>query len=173
MKSQFCIFGMLLLSTIAIATGCGGPNTVEDPKILAQREEFMLTAAPKGMLAISKAKEAAAEKDEIVIGGRIKAGEHEPWEEGRAAFLVTDITLDAHKHHHKDGQECAFCKGASDPLESMATLRFLGEDGKVLPIDARKLLGVKENQVVVVKGKGEVDDLGQLTVSVNGIYLRR
>jgi len=46
------------------------------------------------------------------------------------------------------------------------------EQGQRLPIDARKLLGVKENQLVVVRGRPKIDEFGGLVVSADGIYLR-
>ena len=35
-------------------------------------------------------------------------------------------------------------------------------------MDARKLLGLKDGQVVVVRGQGQVDDLGNMVVRTNG-----
>ena len=43
----------------------------------------------------------------------------------------------------------------------------------ILPIDARQLLGVEKDQVVVVRGKGHVDKLGVLVISADGIHVRR
>jgi hypothetical protein len=39
-------------------------------------------------------------------------------------------------------------------------------------VDARELLGVKELQTVVVKGKAKRDEQGNLTVLASGVYPR-
>jgi hypothetical protein len=39
--------------------------------------------------------------------------------------------------------------------------------------DARDLLNVKENELVVVSGRAKRDDAGNLTVLATGVYVRR
>ncbi len=43
----------------------------------------------------------------------------------------------------------------------------------MLPIDSRELFGLSENQVVVVRGEGQVNDLGLISIKASGIHLRR
>jgi hypothetical protein len=53
-----------------------------------------------------------------------------------------------------------------------ALVQFRDEKGELLPIDARELLGVSQDQIVVVRGKGHVDKLGVLVVAATGIHVR-
>ena len=55
-------------------------------------------------------------------------------------------------------------------------MSFAGADGKVIPLDAQKLLGVAEGQDVVVRGSGFFDPkLGIPVIQINadGLYVRK
>lgn len=52
-------------------------------------------------------------------------------------------------------------------------VKFLGGDGKVLTVDSRTLLGVKEQQTLVVKGVANRDNSGNVTIAAEKIYVRR
>ncbi len=153
-------------------TGCGATSATDGGQPSDEGRQYILAEKPSGAIAVAAAKERAANPGEFVLLGHIDAGDVEPWEEGRASFYITDATITDH-HHHADGHECAFCNGKKDPLETMAVVQILDGDGKVLAIDARKLLGLRKNQLVAVRGRGEVDDLGQLSVTASGIYVQR
>ena len=80
----------------------------------------------------------------------------------------------AAKPGHK-ADDCPFCKkrAANSP---MAAVSFAGADGKVIPLEAQKLLGVAEGQDVVVKGTAFFDPkLGIPVIQVNaeGVYVRK
>jgi hypothetical protein len=50
-------------------------------------------------------------------------------------------------------------------------VKVVDQDGKMVSIDARKLLGVKELDRVVVHGTATRDDEGNLTVLADGVYV--
>ena len=52
-------------------------------------------------------------------------------------------------------------------------IRGARESGAVVEIDARKLLPIEEEQLIVVEGTAQLDDLGNLVVSAKGVYVRR
>ena len=52
-------------------------------------------------------------------------------------------------------------------------ISFHGENGQVIPTDARQLLGVEQDQIVVVRGQGQLDPKGNLAVIADGLYIRR
>ena len=54
-----------------------------------------------------------------------------------------------------------------------ALVQVVNPEGVVVDIDARELLSVKLNQLVVVRGLAEIDSLGNLIVSADGVYVRR
>jgi hypothetical protein len=308
MKKHGAIIGLALLPVAMLYAGCGQTETVEDAEILRQRAKYVLAAEPQGALSIGDAKTAVEKGEPIVLVGRINAGEYEPWEEGQAAFIITDASAathgdhqhdheshahdsdhegthaadhghgpaekheahdddhdhghgeghethdgeddeghgeeheahndghdhsqgeqrdahdddqghenepedhehdhdgahddehesgdepehegqeEAHAHEHQgeehaheqsahghqghDHEDCPFCDHAKSQTDSRAIVQFVDERGERLPIDARKLLGVKKDQVVVVRGSGKIDDVMGLIISANGIYVR-
>ena len=52
-------------------------------------------------------------------------------------------------------------------------VKFLGDDGKVLAVDARELLGVKDESTVVVRGIASRDATGNLSIAADGVFVRR
>jgi hypothetical protein len=90
-------------------------------------------------------------------------------------FLMSDPTqavADDGTHQCHD-ENCPFCKGKSKPDDSKAIVMLTAEDGRVPPVDARKMLPLAEGQMVVVSGRAEINSLGQLVVHARGLYVRR
>lgn len=58
-------------------------------------------------------------------------------------------------------------------MAASTMVKFLGQDGKVLPVDARKLLGVKEQETVVILGVANRDKTGNVSIAAEGIFVRR
>ena len=181
MQTRHTMFPLILLGGLFAWTGCQRGTTVEDPQILSERAKYLLSAEPPGAVGVSDARAALGENEEIVVVGRISAGDHEPWQKGHAAFLISDaggllILDDEEAHHHEPGHDpatCPFCNRGKSLTDSLAIVQFLNDSGEVLPIDSRHLLGVEKNQLVVVRGRGKLDELGNLFVAANGIYLRK
>lgn len=163
----------ILSFMICLLAGCS--SKVEDPKIVAQRSKFMLNEEPSGAIAVAEAREVVkVDEKEIVLVGRVGAGQHTPWDDGKAAFYIRDAAAVIEDHGHEEGHDhenCPFCKKAL--IDSMAVVKFLDPEGEVIAIDARSLFGIEKDQLVVVRGQGEVDALGNLVVSANGIYIRQ
>ena len=77
-------------------------------------------------------------------------------------------------HGHAPGEECAFCaRHAAETSHMIATIQFVGEDGKVLPIEAQQLFDVAPLDTVVIKGTAYVNKGGMLIVDAVGLYLRK
>jgi hypothetical protein len=51
-------------------------------------------------------------------------------------------------------------------------VQVVDSSGKPLAGDARQLLGLKELQTVVVHGKAQRDEAGNLTVLAEGVFVR-
>ncbi len=150
-----------------------------DPAVMQEREKYLLNEEPTGAIAVAEAREQITDQQQpIVLIGRVGAGANSTWEPGKAAFVVRDpaATLDA-QHADTPGHDpatCPFCKGekASQP-DMTALVRVVDESGAVVEIDARKLLPIEEEQLIVVEGTAQLDDLGNLVVSAKGVYVRR
>jgi hypothetical protein len=100
----------------------------------------------------------------------------EPFLENKASFVLQEIPADDHagKAGH-DADNCPFCKKRSANAP-MVAVQFVGEDGKVLPLDARKLFGIKKGQDVVVRGSGVFDPklaIPVIQLTAEAIHVRK
>ena len=156
---------VLMLSAIS---GCADLS----PEVVAARAKFVLSASPgeqRGIAWIRKDLNEGTIEDpaDIIVRGRIYAGDVPPWETGEAAFILTDITGHDGDDKH-DPYSCPYC---SEKIEDhIAMVRFQGDDG-VLQVDTRELFGVSEKQVVVIRGKGTIGDDNMLEIDADGIYI--
>lgn len=160
----------------SFALGCGSIAEPLDPQTQSLRGQFVLAEEPAEPLTIAESQEKIAEQPEVVVVGRIDASTFDPWAKGQAAFVISEAPKDGAGHADRPGHDaanCPFCKRRAAKQDATALIQLRDEQGEVLPIDARKLLGVKENQVVVVRGQGQVNDLGVLIISATGVHLRK
>lgn len=100
-----------------------------------------------------------------------------PFDRKRAVIFLADpgavAEQEAEGHQHAQGEECAFCASrAADMAHMLAVVRFRDEQGKVVPIDARAVLDLKEKETVVVRGLAQME-AGMLVVDAEGLYVRR
>ena len=162
---------LLLLVIVGSFTGCGG---AEDRHIATLRKKLLLGEEPVTATSIAEAKKNIADQPEVVLVGRIGAGDDDPFVNGKAAFVVSDIP--AHGHTHGAGQtadDCPFCKHRAAQA-AWAAVQFVDEQGQVVPVDARTLFGLDKGSVVVVRGRGQVTgELSLFSVTANGIHIRK
>ena len=161
------------LICILLSVGCG-PSV--SPEVTKLRDGLMLNEAPEEVLAIIEAKEKVKETpSEVAVMAEVTSGDHAVWEEGRAVFAISEI-LEEDSSHGGEGHDpstCPFCKRRQAALEdTRAMVQIVDEQGNVIDMDARKLLGIKEKQQLIVRGQGELDQLGNLVVSANGVYIK-
>ena len=141
------------------------------------RGQLVLPAEPAGAITPTAAKEKLTKEPQpIVIAGRIGArGGMEPFLENKASFVLVEIPADDHaKKPGHDNDNCPFCKKrqANAP---MTAVQFLGADGKVIPVDARKLFNVVKGSDVVVRGQGVFDPklaIPVIQLTAEGVFVR-
>lgn len=109
--------------------------------------------------------------DEVWVVGRIFAGDFEPWENGQASFLISELPAQGHGAEH-DADNCPFCKRKAAQAPK-AMVRFSDEAGSTLAIDARKLFDLKTQDVVVVRGTATVAELNTLIIDATSLHVRR
>lgn len=126
------------------------------------------------------------ESKEVAMVGQV-GGLANPWEETQpefpfathfAVFFLADPQAVAEHaeegHVHAPGEECAFCAAhAEENSEQFAMVRLVDDNGKVLPIDVREFIDVKEGDTVVLKGTAQIVEGGMLVVKANGLYVRK
>lgn len=164
----------LLIASLLVVCGCNARPGAP----LAEHQElgkrFLLAEEPAdavGIIDYREAKEAAAE---VSLVGRIGGG-NPTWSSESASFLLSDPAqqFEAENTHVCKDDNCPFCKGKKGEDRSQAIVMLTDAEGRVPPVDARKLLPLEEGQMVVVSGNAEVNELGQLIVHARGIYVRR
>ena len=167
---------MILFGLFALA-GCAGVATAAaDNNVASPEKQLVLPEEPAGALPLAQARgKLGLEPKPVVIAGRIGGKGTDPFLEGKASFSLMEIPADDHasKPGH-DADNCPFCK-KRQANATMAAVQFLGEDGKPIPVDARKLFGVEKGQDVVIRGTGVFNPkLGVPIIQVNadGIFLR-
>jgi hypothetical protein len=98
--------------------------------------------------------------------------EHVPWGVvGRAAFTIVDPKLE----YCQPGEGCPtpwdYCCKTDELPANRAMVKVVNAAGETVEEDARQLLGVKELQTVVVKGKAKRDEAGNLTVLADRVFV--
>lgn len=165
-----CVGILLLIPIIAFLPGCG--DAAASREAIAARKQFVLTAQPPDEMAVSKVRKALSEGEgpeeiEVVLRGRIHAGEMPPWERGKAAFVLTDATGHEGEDDH-DPHTCPFC--SRHIRDYVANIMFSDETG-LIEIDSRDLFGVQEKQLVYIRGTASIDEDDMLQIDANGIYV--
>lgn len=164
-----------LAAVVLVAAAVAGVASAEID-VAAIRGGLLLAEEPAGAVSIADAKAKLGPTPQpVVVAGRIGGRGTSPFGKDEASFSMLEIPTDDHaaKPGHKP-DDCPFCKkrAASSPL---AAVSFSGADGKVIPLDAQKLLGVAEGQDVVVRGTGFFDPklgIPVIQVRADGLYIR-
>jgi hypothetical protein len=171
MRNQ-CGLLFVIAALLAVVSGCNRGNA----ELETLRNRLVLVDEPLGATTIADSRDKIDAEQEVVVVGKIGAGEIQPWADGQAAFLISEVPAD-NAHASSPGHDpatCPFCRRRAEKAASVTALvQFRDEKGELLPIDARELLGVSQDQVVVVRGKGHVDKLGVLVVAATGIHVRK
>jgi len=166
--------GLLMLAALA---GCGDDGA-DAPELKIDATPYLLTEAPEAALEVREihegAKERGAEGGEVVLVGKI-GGSLNPWIEGRAAFNIVDRSVKSCSDI--PGDKCPtpwdYCCTRDDLPGATALVKVVGEDGRLLAADARRLFGVKELQTVFVRGTASKDEKGNLVVLASRLYVKK
>jgi hypothetical protein len=167
------LVALSVLGMCAAAVGCGTTATAPGGPS-AEGKAYLLEAEPAGVKGVKALKVDSKDGEEIVAEGRI-GGDTSPWIEGQSAFLIVDKSLKP--CNEKDDDACPtpwdYCCDTDELPSCKALVKIVDASGKPLATDARKLLGLKELQTVVVRGTAKRDEAGNLTVLANGIFVRK
>jgi hypothetical protein len=165
----------LLLASLGVLAACNksdsDPTTSAQPS--AEGQKYLLGEEPAGAKDVHDARKDAKDSEQVVLVGRI-GGAKDPWVADQATFTVVGKTPTACSDI--PGDSCPtpwdFCC-ATGLAAHTAVVQVVDDQGQTVPVDARKLLGLKELQTVVVRGKAQRDQAGNLTVLASGVYVKR
>lgn len=173
MKRKY-LFGVVLLSLAAAGCGSsdGGPSAASNGPS-ADGKQYVLKEEPKDGKDVIAVRESAKDGEDVVVIGRI-GGEVDPWLKGLAGFRIVDKSLRACSDIPGDACETPwdYCCETDKLATGAALVKFVDADGKVVKGDAKEVLGVKELQTVVVAGKAQRDEAGNLSILAKGVFVR-
>jgi hypothetical protein len=163
-----------------VVSGCGHPSAMGEsdksqPAASIDTSKYLLSEEPDGAMGVIAAREEAKNNDEIVLVGRI-GGRRDPWVDGCAAFMLIDASLSVVADGAMDGDSevCLDDCCASQRAGGTTLVKVVDDHGRVLGIDARKLLDANENDMVVVSCRVNRDDETEsFSVIADGVYVRR
>jgi hypothetical protein len=165
-----------LIAVLTIAWTFSGCMPGEDPQVVQWREQILLPDEPTGAVTIADARQHVDEQPEIVLIGRVGVQDiPQWWEKDRATLLMSEgyPGSDYNPGPDHDPQTCPFCRWKWKFEESMAAIAFVDAAGDVIPVDVRTLLKLTEEDVVVVRGTGSLDESGILNVTATGVFVRK
>ena len=155
-----CLRAIAGLLSLVLSDACWALEAVD---IAAIRQQFVQDHEPADAMTLAAVREILtknpgnAQRQNVVVAGRIGARGIEPFLENKASFVLLEIPTDDHaaKPGHDD-DNCPFCK-KRNTQSPMAAVQFVDKSGKVVPIDARKLFGIQKGRDVVVSGEAVFD----------------
>ena len=162
MMRHFSVLVVLLVSAVAVV-GCA-----KSESLTAIDPQFLLPSEPASSIGVLDFKEKAKAGESVSVSGRVGGG-IKPWIEGRAAFLLVDNN--APLPSAECGPDCPHC--AAEIAASSTVVKFLDNDGKMIAIVSRQLLGIKEQEEVVVSGVAKRDEKGNVAIMASGIFIKR
>lgn len=174
------LVGLAACLLAVIVLGCSGESPApadSAPPVSGSAvdgSEYLLSEEPEGAEDVIQVREAAQDGDEVRIVGRIGGGEN-PWIDGRAAFTIVDGSLKACSDIPGDSCEKPwdYCCETHKLPEATALVKVVDKNGELVKSHARELLNVKELSTVVVQGKAQRDESGNLTVLASGVYVKK
>ena len=109
-------FASLVLITGLFATSC--VKSV-DPKVLQLRNELTAKVEPKDSISLTDAKTVLAEEADVVLLGRVGSGDLDPFEKGKAMFVLSEAPED-----HGEGMTPANVRSANAKQTKRHLLRL-------------------------------------------------
>jgi hypothetical protein len=175
MMSKNSGMAWVCVAVAAWAIGCGQPGgapTAPSTSATASvAPDVLLNEQPADAKPVADVREAAEDGVEVTILGRI-GGSQNPWVDGRAAFTIVDPKVE----YCQPGEGCPtpwdYCCKTDELPANRAMIKVVDKAGETFEQDARQLLGVKELQTVIVKGKAKRDDAGNLTVLAEHVFVQ-
>jgi hypothetical protein len=87
-------------------------------------------------------------------------------------LLPNSAQFASHAKKHGGNHSCAFCQSlAAKNAHAAAIVNLVDQQGEIMRIDSRELLGLKENQTVAVRGTAKLLGGRLLVIDATGIYV--
>ena len=174
MSNSVKISGFLLVAAMFMV-GCAQSNEPAASSEAADAASapdaaYLLADKPADALGVEQARQESKNDEQVAVEGRI-GGSGKPFVDGIAAFTIVDPKLQWCAPEEGCPTPWDYC--CSDKTGKLAMVKIVGPDGQPVSKDARGLLGVKELSKVVVEGKAQRDDQGNLTVLAEKVHVAK
>lgn len=156
------------IGTLALLVGCADSDVAQNANI---DSKYVVTTEPADALPVGDARESAENDEQVTVVGLI-GGSVEPFVDGLAAFTIVDPKVPYCAADEGCPTPWDYCCTQDRVKDNIATVKVVDESGNPVADDARQLLGVKELSTVVVQGKAQRDDEGNLTVAATKVFVR-
>ncbi len=177
----FLLFSVLAAASASFLVGCSNVNESSATAASAPATavdidggQFLLSEEPTGAIGVIVARESAEDGKPLVLVGRI-GGAANPWIDGRAAFTLLDASMSV-VAEGEDSDESELCMGdccATERLDCTTLVKVVDAQGKLVPVDSRKLLGLKESDMVVLEGTAQKDESGNFVMLAKRVFIRK
>ncbi|MGH7126969.1 MAG: hypothetical protein ACREJB_16050 [Planctomycetaceae bacterium] len=160
--------------TAALAVGCAESETPETDTAAAAAPDavYLLATEPADALGVGDVRESSEDDESVTVIGRI-GGSREPFVEGVAAFTIVDPAIP----HCAAEEGCPtpwdYCCAQDKVKDNITLVKIVDDQGRPVTKDAKALLGVKELSTVVVQGKAQRDEAGNLTVLADKVFVKK
>ncbi len=164
----------LIVFLSIVAVGCDTKESVTNSEeVSSEGGKYILTTEPADPRTPTEIKESVTEPTLVAISGRIDAGDVEPFQDGVASFLISQLPEGDHAEGDPDhADNCPFCKRKLKNAPK-AVVRILDDSGEVMAVDARQLLGIAKGDVVVVRGSATyLEPVNTVQIDAEGIFVR-
>jgi hypothetical protein len=161
---------LLVASLSVLVLGCQPVDPV-DPRMQEIRGSLMMDE-PAEAKPLSAVSEGLTAGEEVILIGRVFANGLSPFDPGKATFVLSELPEEGHSDDPDHADNCPFCKRKAAQAPK-ALVQFVDDKGDVLAVDAKKLFDLKEKDVVVVRGRGQLHESGMYFVTAQGIAIRR
>jgi hypothetical protein len=167
------INGVLLCVAIiaAMTSGCAEHDPAAKDAVPHVNGRYRAETEPEGAVPVGQARTTAVDQDPVVVEGRI-GGSVKPFIDGLAAFTIVDPQVPSCAGEEGCPTPWDYCCQQDAVRENSAMVKLVDAEGGVLGQDARELLGVKELNLVVVKGIAKRDAEGNLSVAASEVYIK-
>jgi hypothetical protein len=152
--------------------GCNREDASRTTVQKAPNNAYLATSEPTGAMDVGNARTSVEDRQAVVLVGRI-GGSAKPFVDDIAAFTIVDTEV----------PPCAEAEGCPTPWDycctqdlvktNIAMVKVVDAAGNPVAQDARRLLGVKELDLVVVKGTAQRDAEGNLAVKAGQVFVKQ
>ncbi len=176
------IAASLVLVVLVSLSGCSDshpaakPNTQAGTAVSTLPDSFKLSAEPSGAVVASQVRATAKTGDNVVIVGRVgRYSVVDPFADGFASFTIVDQKMKPCGEDGMDGCKTPWdycCADADEMKASTVNIEFRDAKGKPHSTSARGFHGIVPLATVVVTGKAEKDEAGNLIIAATGVFVR-